>query len=104
MQFLTASQAQAATALDGEGQGNGIKLSVKISDPAHKQERHGAMAEGRELYLSNVNWDATEKDLKQAFSKYGKVESARILKKVNRQSQGTAFVVFQDRVSSISSQ
>lgn len=98
MQFKTEGQAHLATRLDGQEQENGLKMVAKLSNPAKKQERHGAMYEGRELYLANVDWGATEKDLKHAFSKYGYVESARIMKKVNGRSRGFAYVVFRDEV------
>ena len=98
IQFGSASQATAATTLDGQDQGDGLKLLAKISDPSHKQGRHGAMAEGRELYLANLDWGATEKELKEAFAKYGKVESARVVKKMNGKSRGFAYVVFREKV------
>ena len=96
IQFRLGSQAQAATQLDGEDQGD-LTLVAKISDPAHKQDRHGAMYEGREIYLANLDWGASDKDVKQAFSKYGKIESVRVPKKINGQSRGMAFVVFRDK-------
>lgn len=55
------------------------------------------MYEGRELYLANLDWHASEKDVKQAFKKYGYVESVRILKKINGSSKGMGFVVFRDK-------
>ena len=55
------------------------------------------MYEGRELYLANLDWHASEKDVKQAFKKYGYVESVRILKKINGGSKGMGFVVFRDK-------
>ena len=99
VQFKSSGDAQAATELDGEDHGNDLKLVAKISDPAHKQDRHGAIYEGRELYISNVDWNATVKDIKQAFSKYGKVESVRLPKKVDGTSKGMGFVVFSHAVS-----
>lgn len=97
VEFETATQAHAAAELDGADLGNNLKLLAKISNPAQKQDRHGAMSEGRELYLANVDWDVDEKLLKHTFSKYGYVESARVVKKINGQSRGIAFVVFRDK-------
>lgn len=97
IQFKFASQAQAATQLDGEDQGDDLKLLAKISDPTHKQSRQGAMYEGREIYLANLNWGVTEKDIKQVFKKYGYIESVRIPRKINGGSKGMGFVVFRDK-------
>ena len=99
MQFKSSRDAHAATLLDGEDLGADLKLVVKISDPAHKQDRHGPLYDGRELYLANVGWNATVQDVKQAFSKYGKVESVRLPKKVDGQSKGIGFVAFSNSVS-----
>ena len=99
MQFESSSDAQAATELNDEDLGNDLKLVAKISDPAHKQDRHGAIYEGREIYISNLDWYATSKDVKQAFSKYGKIESVRIPTKVDGTSKGMGFVVFSNSVS-----
>ena len=97
IQFRLASQAKAATQLDGEDQGDGLKLLAKLSDPAQSKSREGAMYEGRELYLANLDWNATEKDVKEAFKKYGYVQSVRIPKKINGGSKGMGFIVFRDK-------
>lgn len=75
------------------------KLIVKISDPAKKQDRTGAIYDGRELHLANVDWSVTEDDLNEIFSKYGKVERVRIPRTVDGRSMGFAFVVFSNKVS-----
>ena len=98
MQFKSSDDAQAATELDGEDAGGELKLLVKLSDPTHKQERHGALYEGREVYLANLAWTATKADVKKAFSKYGKVENVRIPTKVNGSSKGIGFVAFSTKV------
>ena len=69
-------------------------MLARISDPGHKQDRHGAMYEGRELFIANVPWDANWKDLKERFKLYGSVESARVPKKLNGGSKGIGYVVF----------
>ena len=73
-------------------------MVVKVSDPGHKQNRSGALHEGRELYVSNVDWSATEDEINQIFSKYGKVERVRIPTNVAGKSKGIAFVVFSTKV------
>ena len=58
------------------------------------------MYDGRELYLANLDWKATRADVKQAFRKYGSIESVRIPKKVDGTSKGIGYVVFGNKVSS----
>lgn len=99
VQFRTAQEAEAATTLDNSAVGENLHLVVKISDPTKKQERHGPVYEGREIHVSNLDWKATENDLKDLFSQYGKVEVARIPTKVSGGSKGFGFVVFSSKVS-----
>ncbi|KAI9805669.1 MAG: Splicing factor [Piccolia ochrophora] len=94
VQFKSSSQAEEATKLEGKNFGGRLKLVAKISDPGHKHNRSGAMYEGREVYVSNVDWTATEDELDQMFSKYGKVEKIRVPTNVAGKSKGIAFVVF----------
>lgn len=71
---------------------------MKISDPGKRQERVGPLHEGRELHLLNVDWKATENEIREAFSRYGKVEKVRIPRDVGGKSKGFAFVVFSNKV------
>ncbi|XHG09740.1 hypothetical protein AWENTII_012782 [Aspergillus wentii] len=97
VQFKASSEAYKATELHGSTVGDNLQLVAKISDPSHKQDRHGPMHEGREVHVSNVDWKASEGDLKDLFSKYGKVEAARIPKKVDGGSKGFGYVVFSSK-------
>ncbi|KAL9122468.1 MAG: hypothetical protein Q9187_000978 [Circinaria calcarea] len=97
LQFKSPSQAQAATELDGKKIDGKLTLLAKISDPTHKQERSGPLAEGREIYVSNVDWISTEGEIREVFSKYGKVESVRVPRNLAGKSKGIAFVVFSNR-------
>lgn len=97
VQFKTASQASSATGIDGF-EVDGHKLVVKISDPSRKKDRSGAIYEGREVYVSNVDWNATEEDVREVFAKYGTVEKVRIPRSVAGKSKGVAFVVFSSMV------
>ena len=94
IQYKLNSQAQAALEMDGHDMGDDHKLVVKISDPPKKQDRSGAMDEGREVYVKNVNWGASEEDVESLFSPYGTVQSVRIPRSVDNKSKGFAFVVF----------
>ena len=84
--------------------GNKLELVAKMSDPGHKQGRQGAIYDGREVYTSNLDWSATESEVTNLFSKYGKVERVRLLKNIQGKSKGTAFVVFESKVNSTKSQ
>lgn len=99
VQFTLNAQAQAATALDGNPMDDSLKLVAKISNPAVKQDRSGAMEEGREVYCKNVHWSAAEEDVKNLFAKYGNVESVRIPRNLMGKSKGFCFVDFSSEVS-----
>ena len=97
VQFLTSAQARSATQLDGKALEGNMILSAKISDPGARQGRTGAMHEGREIYVSNVDWSAAEEDVKSLFSKYGSVEHVRMPRTLNGKSKGQAFVAFAEK-------
>jgi squamous cell carcinoma antigen recognized by T-cells 3 len=98
VQFKSSSQARDATKLDGQSLGEKETLVARISDPIRKQERKGPVHEGREIFVANLDWSATESELSQIFSKYGTVERARIPRKVNGASKGIGYVVFSSKV------
>ena len=100
LQFRSFEQAKAASSELHNASINGdLKLVVKLSDPARKGKRHGAIYEGREVYVSNVDWNAQEKDVQEVFEKYGRVERVRIPRSKEGKSKGMAFVAFEDKVS-----
>lgn len=99
VQFKLNAQAQAATELDEQEVGDQLKLTAKISNPAAKQDRSGALEDGREIYCRNLHWSASEEDVKGLFSKYGDVESVRIPRNMNGKSKGFGFVAFATEVS-----
>ena len=54
-----------------------------------------------DLFVRGINFEATEEDLKETFSKYGAISSCKILKdKETQKSRGCGFVKFQDKKSS----
>ena len=77
---------------------------AKISDPSVKKGRSGALYDGREVYVANVDWSATEQEITKVFSKYGTVEKVRIPKNLAGMSKGMAFVVFSKPVGPSSRQ
>ncbi|KAL9004937.1 MAG: hypothetical protein Q9188_002256 [Gyalolechia gomerana] len=94
VQFRTADQAKSATELDGQTIGSKLKLVARISDPSRRQNRVGALDEGREVHIRNLDWAVTETELEALFSKYGSVEQTRIPRDISGKSKGFAFVVF----------
>lgn len=95
--FRTRQAATAATEIDGHSLGGVYKLVAKYSDPLNKKDREGAMAEGREVHITGLDFTLTEDDLKEVFGKYGKVEKARILSNMNGGSKGAGFVSFEKK-------
>lgn len=55
------------------------------------------MAEGREIHITGLDSSISEQELTEVFSKYGKVEKARILTTMTGDSKGAAFVAFEKK-------
>ncbi len=68
-------------------------------DEPRFEKRHPAPADGSiEIYVGNLSYDLTEDQLRAAFEKYGKVNSARIvLNRFNNKSKGFGFVHMPNR-------
>lgn len=81
-------------AIDGQH-----RLVAKISDPDAKKSRQGATSEGRELFIGNVDNTASEQEIRDEFSKHGKVETVRMIRGVHGNFIGTCFIVFSTAVS-----
>lgn len=101
MQFLTADEARAATVLDEKAIDGQHRLQAKISDPDAKKQRQGATAEGRELFVGNVDHNATEQEIREIFAECGHVERVRLLRGTSGKFIGTVFVVYSTAVCSI---
>ncbi|KAH9883524.1 hypothetical protein F4778DRAFT_632257 [Xylariomycetidae sp. FL2044] len=95
--FKDPESASRATQLDGKLLAGKYKLQSKYSDPVHKKHREGAVAEGRELRVKNVDPSAKENDIRSIFGKYGKVASVRIITNLAGHSLGTAYVTFETK-------
>ncbi|KAJ9619958.1 Splicing factor [Taxawa tesnikishii (nom. ined.)] len=83
IQFLTANEARAATVMNDKAIDGQHKLVALISDPEAKKSRQGATAEGRELYVGNVDFKATEDEIRQFFAQHGTVESIKLVRGTN---------------------
>lgn len=101
VQFLTAAQAQAGAQLDGHALGGKYRLLAKLSEPQKKQDRTGPVYEGREVFVGNLSWDATDDELRDLYAPYGEIESIRHPKMMNGKGKGIAFVVYKTKVSHI---
>ena len=95
--FRDADAAYKATLMDGTLVEDQYKLQSKFSNPSHKKDREGAVAEGRELRVKGVHPATQEKDLRSIFGKYGKVVTIRLLTNLGGQNVGTAFIVYETR-------
>ncbi|KAI2792867.1 hypothetical protein POX_b02910 [Penicillium oxalicum] len=94
VQFATASMAHHATELNGLEIEKGHKLVVKISDPAQKEKRSGAMHEGRELFCKGFDWKLREADARDAFSKFGSIENLHLPLNADGSHRGYFFVAY----------
>lgn len=95
VQFLNADQAKAAEdAMDGKMLDGQHRLLAKIADPEAKKNRSGAQAEGREVFVKNLENSADEEEIKKLFSQFGTVVSMNLLKRANGVRLGNGFVVF----------
>jgi RNA recognition motif-containing protein len=100
VQFASAEEAVAATQLDGKDV-EGLKIVSKISDPDAKKKRDGATAEGREVYIYKLNFKVKEREVKEAFAKFGKIERTKcpLISKATGNNKGFCFVVYDDKES-----
>ncbi|KAF2224134.1 hypothetical protein BDZ85DRAFT_196080 [Elsinoe ampelina] len=94
VQFSTSQEAQAATQLHDKAIDGSSRLVVLISDPDAKKHRQGAISEGREIHIGNIEHAATEDDLREFFAEAGTIETVRMLHAANGKFTGTAFIIF----------
>lgn len=92
-------QAAAAKAVEKDGKllEGKYRLLSKLSDPEHKKDREGAVAEGREVHVSNLDNALTESDIRDIFSKYGKVMRVNIPKNMSGKPKGFCFLDFETK-------
>ncbi|OTB02741.1 hypothetical protein M426DRAFT_61540 [Hypoxylon sp. CI-4A] len=95
--FRDQEAAHKATLLHGTTIESKFKLQCKYSDPSHKKDREGAVAEGREVRVRRVDPFANEDDLRDVFGKYGKVGSVRIVRNMGGRNLGIAYIVFETK-------
>lgn len=93
VQFAKAEDAIAATHLDGTDI-EGLKLVSKISNPQAKKQRDSATVEGREVYIWNLNFKVKQREIQDAFSKFGKIERTKLPMIKNGNNRGFGYVIF----------
>jgi RNA recognition motif-containing protein len=98
VQFANAAQAVAATQLDSTDV-EGLKLSVKISNPQAKKKRDGATAEGREVYVWHLNFKIKKQEVHETFSQFGHIDRINFPTLKNGNNKGFCFVVFDTKES-----
>ncbi|KNG48511.1 pre-mrna splicing factor [Stemphylium lycopersici] len=97
VQFASAEEAIAATQLDGTDV-EGLKLVSKISDPNAKKKRDGATSEGREVYVWHLNFKVKEREIKEVFAKFGKIERIKCPTiKSTGNNRGFCYIVYSDK-------
>ncbi|KAF8539812.1 hypothetical protein BDD12DRAFT_736316 [Trichophaea hybrida] len=100
VQFSSAEAARNATSLDGKQLGEKEHLVAKISAPNQKKDRSNATADGREVYIRNIDFQAKEKDVRDIFEKYGRIEKVRLPPGPKKGThKGYGFVVFESKES-----
>ncbi|KAF4121010.1 squamous cell carcinoma antigen recognized by T-cells 3 [Geosmithia morbida] len=92
--FRDRAAARAATGKDGELLEDRYRLVAKFSDPGRKKGREGALAEGREVHITNLDRTLHETELRDVFAKYGNVTRVNIPQTLGGKNRGFAFVDF----------
>ncbi|KAH3671799.1 hypothetical protein WICMUC_004557 [Wickerhamomyces mucosus] len=100
VEYTTTSEAQQAVKSYDNKELEGFKLKVKISDPSSKNNRTGASEEGREIYLSKLDFFKVDSfKIKQLFGRFGEIQSITLPlseqnKSRGRRNDGYGFVIF----------
>ncbi|KAK2609326.1 Splicing factor [Conoideocrella luteorostrata] len=92
LSFLDRGASAKAVAKEGKLLEGKYRLLAKYSDPSRKKKREGAIAEGREIHIGNLDRSTTEADLRDVFSKFGTVMRVNIPQNVAGRSRGFAFL------------
>ncbi|KAJ3942621.1 Splicing factor [Colletotrichum fioriniae] len=90
--FRDRSASAKATAKHGILLEGKFKLSAMYSDPSRAKKRDGAIEEGRELHVTNLDPAASEHDVQKVFDKYGTVKRVSIPKNMAGKGHGAAYV------------
>lgn len=91
-----------ATEKHGMSLGGKYQLSAMFSDPSSAKKRVGAVEEGRELHITDLDTAALDEDVKAIFAKYGNVRRVNIPRNKAGKSHGTAYVEFETKEQAVS--
>jgi RNA recognition motif-containing protein len=97
--FKQPEAAEKATKKDGKNIAGHGKLVAKFSDPHQKKQREGAVAEGREIYITELPSGVTEADVRELCAKFGTVSRINIPLNLAGKSRGFAYVSFDRKES-----
>lgn len=93
--FLNGQQAASASkALDSMALEKGHRLRALVSDPNNKDPRHGAMHEGREVFVGNIEMMASDENIQEFVSRFEGFQKVRVPRNMNGRGKGIAFVEF----------
>ena len=95
--FRDQAGAAAATSKDGKLLEGRYRLVAKYSDPGNKKSREGALAEGREVHITNLDRNTPDSELRDIFAKYGTVTRVNIPQTLGGKNRGFAFVDFESK-------
>jgi RNA recognition motif-containing protein/ferredoxin len=76
-------------------------LMAKYSNPAQKKHREGAVAEGREIHVSNLSKAVTDDEVREIFAKCGKIMRINVPRSMAGKSRGIAYVEFEDKEQAV---
>ncbi|KAG5983988.1 hypothetical protein E4U55_006500 [Claviceps digitariae] len=95
--FLDREASAKAVAKEGKLLDGKFKLLAKYSNPSRKKNREGAVAEGREVHISNLDKTASEAEILDVFGKFGKVQRVNIPQSMAGRNRGFAFLDFETK-------
>ncbi|KAG8417486.1 Splicing factor [Metarhizium acridum] len=86
-----------AVAKEGKLLEGKYRLLAKYSDPSRKKNREGAIAERREVHISNLDLSTTEAEIRSVFSQFGTVKRVNIPLNMAGKNRGFAFLDFESK-------
>ncbi|KAG6292041.1 hypothetical protein E4U09_003581 [Claviceps aff. purpurea] len=95
--FLNREASAKAVAKEGKLLDGKFNLLAKYSNPNQKKHREGAVAEGREVHISNLDHSASEAEIRDVFGKFGQVQRVNIPQSMAGRNRGFAFLDFETK-------
>ncbi|KAG5952597.1 hypothetical protein E4U53_000473 [Claviceps sorghi] len=95
--FVDREASAKAVAKEGKLLDGKFRLLAKYSNPSRKKNREGAVAEGREVHISNLDQAASEAEIVDVFGKFGKVQRVNIPQTMAGRNRGFAFLEFETK-------